>query len=114
MLLCHLVFEIRGDLLVVKIPPCVKCKRPMIRDTFKAVSNDDQYSLTVAPATAATKILFACKKCPVKFQVGTNDLAKMVTWPSNKIEFESDDRYTNTYPQLKTSFSDSEFTADFK
>ena len=99
---------------MIKIPPCVKCKRPLVRETFKAVSHDDQFSLTVAPAVAPTKILFACKKCPVKFQVGTNDLQKMVTWPSNRIEFESDDRFTDSYPQMRTSFSDYEFSADFK
>ena len=93
------MYEIRGDELIIYIHPCIK--RPLERDLFKAVSNDDQTSVTVAPAVAPTRILFGCKKHPVRFQVGYNDILKMVKWPSNKVKFESDPRLDGKFPKIE-------------
>lgn len=82
--------------LTIRIPKCIMCKRPLKRDYF---ANENEGTTMVGPALVS-KILYACPRGHVKFQVGNVDLAEIAKYPSDKIIFETD---TNIDPkQFKT------------
>lgn len=97
-----MVHEVRDGILYIRIPPCLTCKRTLIEDSIRGVSNDDQDSVTVQPHIATTRVLFVCPRGHTKFQVGTLDLQKMIQYPPNKVKFEADPRLdAKSFPAVK-------------
>lgn len=79
-MVCHI--DKKGGL-VVLIPVCVKCKRPMKRETPEVDLT------TVMEPTFTGEIRFKCPKNHAVFLVGRIDLAEMAKYPQDKITFES-------------------------
>jgi len=95
-MVCHIDKETGG--LVVLIPLCISCKRALKQDEIHGTGDN---TMTMTAPTVIRKVLFACPRGHVKFQVGRIDLVEMAKYPSDKIRFESADIDPNQFARMR-------------